>query len=170
LNFEAGGPANPGQGVNQGAALDAEGPTDCGLAGAAFERCRNGGKLLGVDCNGPTAVPAATTRSSETGLNPFLDQRPFELRQRPEDVKQELALRGRGVHLFGKRTEGDAACFQIGHCREEMGERSAEPIQLPDDQAIARPDESQRFGQSRPISTAAAGPILEQMPLVDNEF
>ena len=50
---------------------------------------------------------------------------------------------------------------------EEMRQRSAEPVQLPDDQAVAGSDESQRLGQAGTIAAAAGGPILEQVTLID---
>src|SRR3954470_14637604 len=54
------------------------------------------------------------------GLDALLDQRPLELRERAEDVKQELALRRGGVHLLGQRTKGDAAGLEIGHRGEQV--------------------------------------------------
>ena len=48
-----------------------------------------------------------------------------------------------------------------------MRQGSAEPIQLPDHQAIASADESKRLGQAGTVAAAAAGPILEQVTLID---
>ena len=111
----------------------------------------------------PTAMPCR----GQSGLNPFLDQRAFELRERPENVEQQLALRRGGIHLFGKRTKGDAALLQIGHRGEQMRQRSAEPVQLPDHQAVARSDEGQRLGQPGTVATASSRAILEQVALID---
>ena len=54
-----------------------------------------------------------------------------------------------------------------GHRGEEVRQRSAEPVQLPDDQAVASFDESQRLGEAGTIAAAAGGPILKKVALVD---
>jgi hypothetical protein len=101
------------------------------------------------------------TGGGQPRLDPLLDQRPFKLRQRSEDVKQEFTLRCGRVHLFGQGTEGDVARLEVSHRGEEMRQRSTEPIQLPDDQAVAGLDESERLGQTGPIASTAASAILE---------
>ena len=50
---------------------------------------------------------------------------------------------------------------------ERKAMRSAEPVQLPDDQAVASFDESQRLGEAGTIAAAAGGPILKQVTLVE---
>ena len=167
LHLEAGRPADAGQGVDQRAALDAEGAADRRLGGAAVERRDHRGELLGIDRDGTAAPTAATARGREPGLYALLDQRPLELRQRAEDMEQELALRRGGVHLLGERTERDAALLEVVHRGQQMRQRPAEPVQLPDHQAIAGPDEGQRLCQAGAVVAAAAGVILEQVPLID---
>src|SRR3954465_8552334 len=66
----------------------------------------------------PRGAPPAGRR--KPSLHALLDQRSLELRERAEDVKQELALRRGGVHLLGQRTEGDAAGLEIGHRGEQV--------------------------------------------------
>jgi hypothetical protein len=44
-----------------------------------------------------------------------------------------------------------------------MRQRSAKSVQLPDDQAIAGFDESQRLGQASTITAAPGDPIFEKM-------
>src|SRR3954468_22849 len=56
--LDAGRPSDPGQGVDQRAALDAEGATDRGLGGAAVEGGDHRPELLGID-DGGAAAPAA---------------------------------------------------------------------------------------------------------------
>ncbi len=82
-------------------------------------------------------------------------------------MKQELALRRGGVHQLSQRTEANAARLEIGHRREEMRQRSSEPIQLPYDQAVAGPDEFERFGEASTFAAAAADPILEQVTFIN---
>ena len=62
-------------------------------------------------------------------------------------MEQELALRRGGVHLLGQRPECDPALLQLVYRREQMGQRSAETVKLPDHQAIARLKESEAFAR-----------------------
>src|SRR5208283_983880 len=119
------------------------------------------------DGDGTTAAATAPPSCSEPGLDPLLDQRPLELGEGAENVEQEFALRGGRVHLLGQRAESDAARLEIGHRGKKVRQRSAEPVQLPDDQAVASLDESQRLGETGMIAAAAGGPILKQVALVD---
>ena len=109
----------------------------------------------------------ATLCRGEPGLDPLPDQGPFELSERPKNVEQELALRRGGIHLLGQRTKGDTALLEIGHRGEEMRQRSAEPVQLPDHQAVAGPDESKCFGQTSTVNTASGDPVFKQVAFVD---
>src|SRR5687767_7211662 len=74
----------------------------------------------GRDGDGPAAPAALPAGRRKPSLHALLDQRSLELRERAEDVKQELALRRGGVHLLGQRTEGDAAGLEIGHRGEQV--------------------------------------------------
>ena len=150
------GPSNPGQGVDERAALDTECPADGSLGGPAVKRRGHGGQLLRVDRHGTTATPPATTRGGQHSLNPFLDERPFELRQRAENMKEEFALRRRGIHLLGERTKADAARPEITHRPNQVRQRAPQPIQLPYDQTVARFDKGERLGQARALAAAAA--------------
>ena len=58
-------------------------------------------------------------------------------------------------------------CLEVGNRRQQVRQRSAEPVQLPDDQAIAGSDERKRLGQTGTIAAATADPILEQVTLID---
>ena len=81
--------------------------------------------------------------------------------QRAENVEQELAVRRGGIHLLGQRTKGDTALLEVRHSGEEMRQRSAKSVQLPDDQAIAGFHEGQRLGQADAITPAPGDPILK---------
>ena len=96
--------------VRQAAALVAP-ASNAAITAASFSASTAAGR--------PPRTPT-TPRGREAGLNAFLDQRPFELRQCTEDVEQELALRRRGVHQLGERTEGDAAFLEVRYCGQEM--------------------------------------------------
>ena len=73
----------------------------------------DGRHLFDVDRYRPAAVPAAASRGGKTGANPLPGQRAFELRHRAEDMEQEFALRGSGIHLLGERAECDPAILQL---------------------------------------------------------
>src|SRR5690242_4885599 len=164
---KAGRPADARQRVDQGAAMQAEGPAHRGLAGAAIEGGHDRGQLLGSDCGGAAASATAPPCGRQPSLDPLLDQRPYELRQSPEDVEQELTLWGGGVDLLGQGAEGDARVLEAGHRGEEMRQGAPEAVELPDDQAVAGTQEGQRRGEAGTIIAAAAGVILEQVPCID---
>jgi len=69
--------------------------------------------------------------------------------------------------LLGQRTEGDAAVLEPSHGGEEMRQGAAEPVKLPDDQAVTGTDEGERLGEAGAVAATAAGMVLEQVPLVD---
>ena len=81
-------------------------------------------------------------------------------------MEQELALRGGGVHLLGQRTKGDPALLEFVHSGQQMRQRSAEAVQLPYHQAIARLEKRQGFRETSAVSPAAAGMVLEQVALI----
>jgi hypothetical protein len=50
---------------------------------------------------------------------------------------------------------------------QQVRQRAAEPIQLPDDQHVARAHKRQRGDQAGAIILSARGAVLEQVALVD---
>src|ERR1700676_4017072 len=166
LDLDPGRPADAGEGVDQCTALDAKRTTDRGFGGAVIERRRHRGEFLGVNGGGTAAMASASPCRGKSGLDPFLDEGPFELSERPKNVKQKLALWRSGIHLFGQRTKGDTALLEVSYRGEEMGQRSAEPVQLLDDQAITGLDESQRLAQASTVTAAPGDPILKQVTFV----
>ena len=67
-------------------------PADSRLAGPAIESRNDRLQFLRRNGCGAAATPAAPTRCRKSGLNPFVDQGTFELRQRAEDMEKKLAL------------------------------------------------------------------------------
>ena len=59
-----------------------------------------------------TDVLGREGRRGKPGLHALLDQRPFELGERAEDVEHQLSLRSRGVHLLGQAAERDARALR----------------------------------------------------------
>jgi hypothetical protein len=82
-------------------------------------------------------------------------------------VEQKRALRRGGVHLLGERAERNAARLQLGDRVQEMRQRPAQAIELPDHQTVTRADEREGLGQTRSVVAAAARPVLEQMTCID---
>jgi len=82
-------------------------------------------------------------------------------------MEQEFALRGGRVHPLGQRAECDAAILQLVNCRQQVGQRPPETVELPDHQAIARLEERERLRKAGTVVAAAAGTIFEQMTLID---
>lgn len=164
--MQCGSPSDPCQGAEQRAASDAKRATDRSLRGTAVQRRDHRGEFLGINRWGTPALPTPLTCCRKPGLYPFLDQRPLELRQRAEDMEKKLPLGRRGVHLLGQRTEGDAALLEVGYRGEKVGQRSAKPVQLPDNQTVAGAYESKRLGQAGAITATAAGSTLKQLTLV----
>src|SRR3546814_11056459 len=65
-------------------------------------------------------------------------QRSLVLGGRAEQREQQLAMRRGGIHLFGQRPEDDAAFLEVGDDRQQVRQRAAEPIELPDNQRVDR--------------------------------
>lgn len=76
-------------------------------------------------------------------------------------------MRGCSVDRLGERTKGDAALLQLLDDPDEVGERAAEPIELPNDEHVAYPQIFHAGLQSRTVVPSARGMILMQMALVD---
>ena len=55
----------------------------------------------------------------------------------------------------------------IPQAAEKMRKRSAKPVQLPNDQAVPGLNESKGTGQAGAIAAAPAGPVFEQVALID---
>lgn len=87
LNLGTGRPADPDQRVDQCAASDPECPADRRLAGPPVECRDDGGKLRRIDGNRTPATTTAAAGGSQPRLYSFLDERPLELRECPEDME-----------------------------------------------------------------------------------
>jgi hypothetical protein len=92
---------------------------------------------------------------------------PRRPRRRAKNLEQKFPLRRGGVHLLGQGTKGDAPLFEIGNRAQQMRQRSAKPVQLPDHQAITRSNEGKRASQTLAIAATTAGPVFEKMTLID---
>ena len=91
LDHECGRPSDPGQGVEQRAAFDAEGATDRSLRSAAVQRRAHGAELLGIVRR--RAPAAASVRRRKPGLHPLLS--PLPATRQTADVAQLSVLLGK---------------------------------------------------------------------------
>jgi hypothetical protein len=98
---------------------------------------------------------AVGTGGGQSRHDAFTCQGTLILGERTEHMKQQFARRRRGIHAFGERTEGNLFFLQRVHDGEQMRQRSAQPIQLPDDKHVARLHERQRLDQPRSIVLGA---------------
>jgi len=76
-------------------------------------------------------------------------------------MEQEFTLRRRGVHLLGQRAEGDASFLEAGHRRQQVGQRPAETVELPNHQTIARLEEDQGLREAGAVAATATGTVFE---------
>src|SRR3546814_12736352 len=76
-------------------------------------------------------------------------------------------MRRIGVHRLGQRPEGDGPGPEFADDGEEMGERSAEQIQLPDHEGVTLLQVREAGLEYRPVVAGARNLADEQMELVD---
>ena len=87
---------------------------------------------------GPPADTAAPAGGGEAGVGTLAQHVALELGHQPEDAEQELAGRRRGVdQVLVEGLQLDVACVQKIDGLDQMQQRAAEPIELPDDDDIA---------------------------------
>jgi len=75
-------------------------------------------------------------------------------------------MRRGGVHLLGERAERHAAFLQFGDDRQEVRQRAAEAVELPDDQYVAVSEIGEASMQTRSIILGARRSILMEMTFV----
>lgn len=86
------------------------------------------------------------------GHHPLAGRRPLELRQGAEDRKQQLAVRRGGIHLLAQRAKRDTALLEILDDGEEVHQRAAESVELPDDEAVSRTQDAEALLQADALS------------------
>jgi hypothetical protein len=82
------------------------------------------------------ATSSTRLRRPQPCLCAFADQIAFELRQRAEDVKDQLSCARHRVDILGQAAEANAALMQHHNGLNWVLERAAEPILSPDDEDI----------------------------------
>jgi hypothetical protein len=82
-------------------------------------------------------VAAAGPGRGQPGGRAFPGEVAFELGQGREDVEDELAAGGGGVDRLLEAAEPDPAVGQAADGVDQVPQRAAEAVQLPDDQGVA---------------------------------
>ena len=83
-------------------------------------------------------------------------------------MKQEFALwGGGGVHLLGQGAERHPARFEVIHRREQMRQRPTQAVQLPDNKAVTRLKERERFAEAGAVAPVTAGVVIEEVTGID---
>ena len=107
------------------------------------------------------AVAAPGPGGGQPGAGAFADEVAFELGQGGEDVEDELAAGGGGVDRLLEATEPDPAVGEAGDGVDQVAQRPAQPVQLPDDQGVAGAQLVQELLEDRPVGAGAAGGLGE---------
>src|SRR5690349_16139239 len=91
------------------------------------------GNLLGLQ-RGPSPSPFPTGPGcDQPGLCSLPDDIPLEFSQRPENVEDQFSTPGRRVDLLGQRLEADILVPKLRDPGDEVFQRLAQPVKLPDD-------------------------------------
>jgi hypothetical protein len=144
----------------EGAFGNTEGGADVGdgVVRVGFHRFGQGGLFGGQGRFAPS--PAAPgSRGGEARLGALADQVALEFGQRCEDVEDQLAARRRGVDMLLQAFEADAARVERVHGFDQVLERAAEPVELPDDEGVALAQIVQRRLQAGAAGLRAAGDV-----------
>lgn len=138
-----------------------------------LERCRNGSHgFPGRDpascffhlryCQLARATDANTLafRRRHARLGALTDQFPLELRQRGKDVKVEAPAGAGRVDMVPEGLESDTAITKLCDDVDKMRQRSAEAVELPDDENIAFLAASERALEARPFASDRRDPVV----------
>ena len=87
-------PTHSGKTINQGAARNAKCPADRRLTGTAIEGRKHGFQFFAIQSAWSAALSSSTLSRANASLDPFLDQCPLVLGERPKELEQQLTVRG----------------------------------------------------------------------------
>src|SRR3546814_6968251 len=79
------------------------------------------------------------------------------------DVEEEPPGWCAGVDGVGEAPELDTVLVQIADQIDQLLDRPAQPVELPDDQSIAFAQHFERLGQARPVCPRATHLVLEDL-------
>lgn len=127
-------------------------PTDCWQPGFELfeDTIEVGGGTAGPDLPdrvrvtgaqpGIAANPATRPGGVQPGLGALGDERPFELRDGPENLQGEHALRRGGIYRIVQTAEMRTTGFELFDDSEQVANRPGEPVKADDNQRFARTD------------------------------
>ncbi len=99
-------------------------------------------------------------RGLDAGLGALGNERPFELRDRAEDLQGKHTLRRRSVDGITQRAKVRAALLQALDDFEEVADRAGEAVEADDDEDFAGPDLAHQSGELRPSPRRARAVLL----------
>ena len=108
--------------------------------------------------------------SGQASHGALADHIPLKLRQCGKNAEHHPARWRRGVDLralAGEHPQTDTAIRQILHRADQVGERSAEPVELPNDEDIAVAQRFQAGGKTGAIITATGCTIIIDIAWLD---
>ena len=73
---------------------------------------------------GTAACPSSGAGCGQTGGCPFPNEVSFKLRQRPKDMKNQLAATGCRINVLRQAFEANTPLFKISHCGYEVVEEA----------------------------------------------
>jgi hypothetical protein len=85
-------------------------------------------------------------------------------------VQHEPPARALRIYGAAKRTEMDAAFAKIRDCLNEMRERTAQPVELPYQQSVARFKRYQRGVEAGTPGNNAANALVRENPTASGRF
>ena len=144
----------------EGAFGNPEGGADVGdgVVRVGFHRSGQGDLGGGERWFAPSpAAPGA--RGFEARPGALADEVALELGQGGEDVEDQLAARRRGVDMLLQAFEADAARVEGVDGIDQVREGAAEPVELPDDESVARAEVVQGGFQAGAVGFRAAGDV-----------
>lgn len=108
----------------------------------------------------PPVRPRARA-ADKSSLSALADQFALEFGQRREQIEHEPPLRVGGVDRIVQAEQADLALHQVARQFDQVLERAAQAVDLPDDEHIARPHLPQQLVEGRPRTLRPAGHVLK---------
>jgi hypothetical protein len=96
------------------------------------------GALLLAELFSPAAFPAPCACGCQARVRPFADEVSLKLRERPKDMKHQLAAGCRRIDGFGDALESDQIGLQLSHQLDQVLEGPPQPVEPPDRQQVSR--------------------------------
>jgi len=113
-------------------------------------------------------VPAALGGGRQAGAGALADELALELRERAEDVEDELPAGARGVDRLGEEAESDLSLLEELNEVDEVAEAAAQPIELPDDDGVPRAEVVEHLRELGTIGPRTARVVDEQAGAADS--